>query len=362
MSHYLPTRVGSYLLRLYAEFASKSLVKEMEIVGNCRFKTIENTEFDNYDGGSVGHDVRLYLPLHVVTKIEIKEQTKICDFICENLNELGRQVQGEYFRAVQIELGHENDPVYLSAIPFAQRPAPDPDMVPFWEPGLIRLFISHRDKDKVAAKELSEELKPYGISSFVAHDTIRPMAEWRKEIIRGLETMEIMLLFVTEDFSDSIWTMQEVGYALGADKPIVSLKLGKNAPPGFVNHEQGLPGRIDKLGEAARKLYPLLANSLGRQDRLQAALVAAFVGAPDWREARLRFERIESTVDTLSDKELSSIIQGFYQNDQLHDAGYLTHKGHWRLKQFLQKTTGKEFAISGRVIAPLTEPDDDVPF
>ena len=34
----------------------------------------------------------------------------------------------------------------------------------------------------------------------VAHDTIAPMTEWRLEIMRGLETMEVMLVFLTDDF------------------------------------------------------------------------------------------------------------------------------------------------------------------
>lgn len=365
MSHYLPTKIGSYLLRLHAEYAARERALEMEIVTSCRARVIEETDFDNYDGGTHGHDARLYLPLHVLAKVGIKQQDKVAEAICSDLNDLARQVPNEYFRAVQLELNDENDPEYQAAIPFSQKQPANPDTLPFWKPGMVRLFISHRDTHKVDANELASALEPYGISSFVAHDTIQPMSEWRKEIMRGLETMEVMLLFLTDDFQDSIWTMQEVGYALGADRPIISLKLGKKDPPGFVSHEQAQRGNKDKPVEAASALYPLIAKALGQRERLQAALVASFVAAPDWGDARSRFDRLNGGVEKLSEKELTAIIDGFYRNDQLHNATYLTHGGHRRLRGFLERTTGKEFEIQGRRIKEVvaqSENLDDIPF
>jgi hypothetical protein len=61
---------------------------------------------------------------------------------------------------------------------------------------------------------------------------------WQQEIEKGLETMEVMLAFITDDFHDSVWTNQEVGYALGKGVPIIPVKFGRNDPDGFIGSKQ----------------------------------------------------------------------------------------------------------------------------
>jgi TIR domain len=136
----------------------------------------------------------------------------------------------------------------------------DPDNLSIWRPGLVRLFISHRDSHKRQATSLADALEPLGISSFVAHETIEPTKEWRREIMNGLETMEIMLVFLTDDFQESPWTNQEVGFALGRGIPIVSLKMAIRDPPGFISHEQALRGHIDNPADSAVRLQKLLVE------------------------------------------------------------------------------------------------------
>jgi hypothetical protein len=162
--------------------------------------------------------------------------------------------------------------------------------------------------------------------------------------------MEVMLVYLTDDFSDSIWTMQELGYALGKGVPYVCIKLGRRDPPGFISHTQALRGSIDKLLDSTPTLAKLLAKALGRQDRTQSALVESFVTSPNWGETTVRFDRMSDVVERLSDAELQSIVEGFRRNDQLHNAAYLYRRNHHRLRSFLEKTTDREFIIEGRAI------------
>ena len=97
-----------------------------------------------------------------------------------------------------------------------------------------RLFISHRDTHKVDAQDLADALKPYGISAFVAHDTIEPMTTWQREIEGGLATMEVMVAFITDDFHDSDCPNQEVGIALGKSVPVIPVKFERTDPKGFI--------------------------------------------------------------------------------------------------------------------------------
>jgi hypothetical protein len=263
-------------------------------------------------------------------------------------------------------MNDENLPEFQKAAPFSTRVAVNPDNLVIWKRGLVRLFISHRDAHKREAHQLADALEAYGISSFVAHETIEPTREWRKEIMYGLETMEIMLVFLTDDFGESIWTNQEVGFALGRGIPVVSLKLESRDPPGFIGHEQALRGSLADVSASARSLQKLVAEKLGRRERMQAAFVAAFVSSPSWSDTTERFDRMAETVERLSERELTDIIEGFALNDQLHNATYLTsHYG--RLVKFLARTTGRKFSIEGTSIREVTarkppEPEDDIPF
>jgi hypothetical protein len=361
-TYYLPRKLPAYLLRLDREYARTDSALQRDIIQNCRAVPVEETYFDNYNGGSTGHDARLYVPMDIHERIPLNQLEKVADGICADLNQLSRQIPNEYFRAVILEVDDENDPDYQRAIPFAEKPPPNPETLSFWKPGQIRLFITHRDSDKAGANELAEALSAYGISSFVAHDTIMPMKEWRREILKGLETMEIMLIYLTDKFEDSIWTQQEVGFALGKGIPIISLKLQKKDPPGFIDNVQAQRGSIDDPASCAAALYKHISEQLGAKERLNDGLVAAFVASEDYNHARYRFDRMAANVDKLTDAQLASIIKGYRDNPALNSAFYLDNQYN-RLANYLQQATGAAYQINGKDIeAPRPSLDDEVPF
>ena len=220
-NHYLPSKAHSFLARIHAEHVSdgKTALSESEILAASRVFVVQEASYDNLDGGTYGHDVILFMPADQLGKIRIKEQKPIADEITADLNACAASYDNEFFRTVVFEANDEDDARYQQSIPILQRQAVNPDRLKIWKHGQIRLFISHRDTHKVQAKALGTALECYGISSFVAHDTIEPMSTWMNEILKGLQTMEIMLAFVTDDFHASDWTNQEIGYAWGETFP-----------------------------------------------------------------------------------------------------------------------------------------------
>lgn len=354
------------MLRLNLTYNRARKLLQRDLIGSCRFVVEEDVEYDNWNGGTHGHNVILFLPLDELAKIEIDSQAGIGEAICKDLNTLGQGVSNEFYNAVYLELEDEGDPRFQRAIPFATKPPVDPDALTIWKPGLCRVFISHRDKHKGLARELADALEEFGMSSFVAHETIPANEEWRKVIVNGLETMEIMVLFLTDDFSDSIWTMQEVGYALGKGVPIISLKVGHKDPPGFVSHVQALKGNSDEPLQCAQSLSTLIGKALQRPERVQEVLVASFIESPSFSDAKVRFDRMASTVTKLTDEQLTRIIAAFSENDQLHYAGHLTSKFE-RLRKFLERATGKRFVVGAKAITEVKtkgydDLDDDIPF
>lgn len=361
MSNVLPIKLPQYLVRLHLTYEKRGEKDLRDVIAASRYYVREDAAYDNWNGGMSGHDVVFLLPLHELAKIDVEQQSDIASGIKDLLQKMSEAIENEFFNNVSFELIDENDAECQKAVPFSQTPPINPDTLSFWKSGLARVFISHRDAHKVEARELSEALEDYGMSCFVAHDTIQPMSEWRAEIMKGLQTMEVMLIFLTDDFAESMWCHQEVGFALGKGVPIISLKLGHVDPPGFMSHVQAQRGKIENPFKAAADLFPLIGKALSQQERLQDVLIAAFVAAPSWTDARDRFDRMAKQVTKLTSTQVDTIIAAFKVNNHLHGSIYLDNKNR-RLLKFFERTTERQFKIDGKVIRELNQDDDDLPF
>jgi hypothetical protein len=135
---------------------------------------------------------------------------------------------------------------------------------------LFWLFISHISKDKAKATRLKECLLPFGIAGFVAHEDIQPTLEWQDEVMRGLNTMHAMVAMHTPGFSQSTWTQQEVGFALGRGVKIISFEMGEQ-PSGFISRHQSLPRRNRTAEDIAVEIKGLLLDDSRTEARLRVA-------------------------------------------------------------------------------------------
>lgn len=358
---YLPSKVKPYLKRLDVEYARAGNLLLCEIIQSARVAVSEETEYDNWDGGTYGHDVLLFLPEDIFTDVSLQEQESLSARLKEDLNTCARAVRHEFFAAVHLEIIDEGDPACQRAVTLSEKAALNPDALEIWKPGYVRLFISHRDEYKGQAKRLSDALEEYGICGFVAHDTIQPMTAWQTEIIKGLETMEVMLTFITDNFHASTWTNQEVGYALGKGIPIISVKVQKEDPKGFIGSTQAVRAHLEQPEDVASTIYDLVANKLGQKSRAHETLISAFLNSRSFNEARDRFDRINRVIDSLSDSEVERIVDGFATNDQLHNAIYLINN-YQRLAKFLARCTGKDVVIDGKKILVGKKASDALPF
>lgn len=357
-NHILPTKTASYLKRLLSEYKNSNQTILFEIINTSLIYIIEETEVDNWDGGIYGHDIKLFIPEPVLEKIKLSEQKTFSEKIRADINICAESIRAEYIRNISIELIDDNDAECTHAKPLSNKPQINPDNISFWEQGKIRLFVSHRDKYKTYANELAEHLKNYGISAFVAHDSIEPMSTWQNEIIKGLETMEIMLTFVTDDFHESVWTNQEIGYALGKGTPIISLKLQNADPNGFIIKDiQALKGSLDAIHSSANKIYKLVIEKLGKKHRIQSSLIDSFIQSVSFDDAKFRFDLLKNVVDKLTDEETYKIIKGFKDNNQLHNSIYLTNRYN-RLINFLNDATNTKYTITGMSIMSEAEFDE----
>ena len=128
--------------------------------------------------------------------------------------------------------------------------SPD-DMNRVWGDGYKRkrlVFLSHRAGYRRQVSVVREQLEDKGLRCFLAHEDVAPTTIWQNEILNALDTMDIFIGFVTDDFHGGGWPDQEVGYAYQRGVPRVFVKLEGADPIGMVGREQALGTNWDRAG------------------------------------------------------------------------------------------------------------------
>ena len=348
--------------RLHRHYSLKGETDLCELLESGCFHFEPGMEFDNWNGGTYGHDVFVFVPDATIELVDLDHQDHISERLRKDLNKVTPEVENEYIRAVYIKMADELEPQYQSAVPFSRAPYARPEDVGLWKGNSLRLFLSHRDQYKAHAHALAEALEPYGISIFVAHDAIKPMKEWQKEILNGLMTMEVMLVLLTDDFHQSNWTNQEIGFALGKGTPIVCVKVGNVDPQGFIGARQALTASLDCVSDVAPQVHRALINEIGQEGRLKEILIESLVSSVSYLDTMDALERLTKTVDQLNDFELNRIIEGYARNDQLHGCAGIHNRGNW-FKRYLEAATGRKFEFKQKKIIELSmNVDDDIPY
>lgn len=173
-------------------------------------------------------------------------------------------------------------------------PSPtSPDAHPsFWKPDSFRLFISHLATHRKFAAALQESLDRYGISSFVAHNDIEPTKEWQTEIEVALSSCDGLVALLHNNFHESNWTDQELGFAMGRGVPILTVGLGEN-PYGFIGKFQAFNGASKKSWELARELFDAIRKNKKTQEQMAEILVRLFEESPSFDAAKARIGYLE---------------------------------------------------------------------
>lgn len=161
----------------------------------------------------------------------------------------------------------------------------------------LRVFASHLAKERRLVGDVGDGLRSYGISVFVAHDTIDVDVPWESEIVRWLNGCHVGVAFLHPDFHTSYYCMQEVGWLLGREVPIARLMSGE-APRGLLGSNQAL--QIAEK-DAMRVVQDLLAY-LESKPTLAKNITASYAQALEMSPA---FRYTDHMWRWLRDKELT---------------------------------------------------------
>jgi hypothetical protein len=215
--------------------------------------------------------------------------------------------------------------------PFAGRIAAK-GMDRLWDPGMVRLFLSHVSAHKVAVSNLKRELRAYGVSGFVAHEDIEPSLDWQAEIELALRTMDAMAALLTPEFHESKWTDQEIGIALGLGVFVLPVRLPIN-PSGFVAKSQGLRGDLTKPVELASLVVDILLKRSETHDAMREGLVVGLESAASYAISKLVSTKIVSASGFTS-AQLGRIESSIAGNDQVGESTGVPE----RLRRFVAST------------------------
>jgi hypothetical protein len=316
--------------------------REMQLVEllESSHASLDNTHYDNYNGGTYTWVLRLDVPVHLFASIEPR------------LSEIEEQIQG---KATYFTRGFPNDhlgAVVIAPIPpgaqvlYQRTEPPETELRSLWSERRFRLFLSHLAKHKAAVSDLKRELENFGISAFVAHEAIKPSLEWQREIELALRSMHSLAALLTPEFQASDWTDQEIGWALGRGVLVLPVRLGID-PYGFAGKIQGISGNLARPRELAKSLFETLLTNPQTHGEARRAFVVALCDSSSYSQSILLRDYVPQILD-FTDEEKVALRKACEKNSQIAQAYMVT--------EVIYNTVGEP--------SPPTKPPevDDVPF
>jgi hypothetical protein len=273
--------------------------------------SIEETDYDNWNGGTYFHTLVLELPVADYARIEpalTSHEEKIAEKLRTALRGTGNMV----LNSVMFKPAFEEEPALRTS-----RTSGD-DEARIWGGAGFRLFLSHVSAHKVAVSSLKQHLARYGVRAFVAHEDIEPSLEWQTEIELALQTMHAMAALITPDFHSSNWTDQEIGIAVGRGLLVLPVRLPEN-PYGFIAKNQGLRGKLEDPAGLATNIVSILLRRLRTRESMCESLVVALEHANSFAMSRTVTDMLEEgTGFTLN--QVDRLDAAILANNQVSDS------------------------------------------
>ena len=302
IEHYLAT-----LSKLYAHEGKRQF---QEIIVNAQIRVHEEWDCDNWNGSTYGHALFLALPERLFLSI-VNQKGDIEKKIADDLNKL-HNFQNEHISTIFLEMEAVEEHEWRSQSGLlidGKRVAPPDATKRIWGDVGFRLFLSHKSEVKVETAALKEGLRLFGISCFVAHEDIHPTKAWQDEIENALASMDGFVALMTEDFHDSLWTDQEVGYAVARGVPIIAVRLGKD-PYGFIGKFQALTSTWQTADKDIVKI-------LIKNDQMLSAYIQALHACWSFDQGNA-LATVLPSIEKLTASQVDAFVAAYNENGQLH--------------------------------------------
>lgn len=223
-----------------------------------------------------------------------------------------------------------------------------------WSGEKLRLFASHLAKHKDIVGAVGTQLSYFGVEAFVAHDAIEPSREWIQVIQNALFDCDAMIVFLHEGFVESQWCDQEVGWALGRQRPVLPLNYGIN-PYGFLGQYQAQKCGLATPAQVADYVMDWLVKTPSLHGRLAHGLADALVNSHSWDFTR-RVAPLLERMTAVTDDDLTRMEKAAQDNIDVRDCMVSTvtpaMTGPEWVAQFVAKRRGPTSAAAWSVDDP----------
>jgi len=338
----LSRHIDRYLAALSKLYGQEGLSEKQEIIVNAQVRVQEEWSSDNWNGGTFGHALYLILPESLYLAV-VRRKDDLQGQIKADLNKI-HNVQHEFIEEVFLEMEDAEDHDWRRDSGLLQSPRRlvTPEGVKrIWGENGYRVFLSHKSEIKGQAGVLKTRLQALGVSCFVAHEDIHPTREWQEEIENALNSMDAFVALMTDGFHDSLWTDQEVGFALGRGVPIVAVRLGKD-PYGFLGRFQALSCDWDAAPKELVRLFV-------KHPRMLDEYVSAVKNCSSFDEGNTLAEVLVD-IQKLTDHQVQQLVSAFDANQQVSGCygfeGTRPYKFGPGLAAHLFRLTGRKYQVS----------------
>jgi hypothetical protein len=147
----------------------------------------------------------------------------------------------------------------------------------------IQIFLSYSHKSRKLAGEFKEGLEYFDFSVFLAHEDIKPSAQWRAEIRKNLRDCDVFIPLLTRGFLESDWTDQETGIALALKKKIIPVKVHQN-PHGFIDAVQAMKWNKESSYTTCWEVTDCLRTDERFAKSAREGAISAFLSANDFKK------------------------------------------------------------------------------
>jgi len=194
----------------------------------------------------------------------------------------------------------------------------------------VRVFVSYSTEDKVLAGKIKDGLNAYGLDTFLAHEDIDPASEWQEAILDNLESTDVFLPILTDNFPNSKWTDQESGIAFTREKLIVPISVSGNHPYDFLGRYQSLevdPGK--QTIDCAEIIKAIINKKPVYETQILDSLIKAFATSSSFADAG-RKSSLLLIFNEMTKNQVNEIFRAALQNSQI-DGSYKGKKNLWTL-------------------------------
>lgn len=188
----------------------------------------------------------------------------------------------------------------------------------------IKAFISYSSDEKKIAGVLKVFLQELcGYEVFTAHDDMIPATDFKDEIIAAIKDADFFIPLISELFSRSVYTDQEVGMAIGLGKKIIPVKFNKN-PYGFISDYQALsanPDSIESMQELATRIGILGVKHVTGEvsEKAKNSIVMALNASQHYRHSNVII-KILCECEKYNSKQLEVVANAIKNNKEVQGA------------------------------------------